>query len=116
MTIEANQPALFEMVVGNDGPEARKAAELVITLPKDVIFVRATDRGTYDPVARTVKWDLGEVRPGERRSIVWNGIVKEPGKLTFGANLTAGGKEQREMKCPVKAVAADGPSLPASDK
>lgn len=110
--VPANTPALFEMVVGNDGSESRKAAELVITLPKDVIFVRATDRGTYDPVARTVKWDLGEVRPGERRSVVWNGIVKEPGKLTFGANLVAGGKEQKEIKCPVKAVAAEGPTLP----
>jgi Transglutaminase family, C-terminal ig like domain/Domain of unknown function DUF11 len=110
--VEANRPALFEMVVGNDGPESRKAAELVITLPKDVIFVRATDRGTYDPVARTVKWDLGEVRPGERRSVVWNGIVKEPGKLTFGANLIAGGKEQKEIKSTVKAIPADGPTLP----
>jgi uncharacterized protein DUF11/transglutaminase superfamily protein len=114
--VEANRPALFEMVVGNDGPEARKAAELVITLPKDVIFVRATDRGVYDPVARTVKWELGEVRPGERRSVVWNGIVKEPGKLMFGANLMAGGKEQKELKCPVKAVAGDGPRLPDTDK
>lgn len=114
--VEANRPALFEMVVGNDGPEARKAAELVITLPKDVIFVRATDRGTYDPVTRTVKWDLGEVKPGERRSVVWNGIVKEPGKLSFGANLMAGGKEQKDLKCPVKAVAGDGPTLPETDK
>jgi uncharacterized repeat protein (TIGR01451 family) len=111
--VEANRPALFEMVVANDGPDARKAAELVITLPKDVIFVRATDRGVYDPVARTVKWDLGEVSPGERRSVVWNAIVKEPGKLTFGANLSAAGKEQKELKCPVKAVAADGADQPA---
>ena len=115
--VEANKPALFEMVVGNDGPDSRKAAELVITLPKDVIFVRATDRGVYDPVSRTVKWELGEVAPGERRSVVWNGIVKEPGKLAFGANLTAGGKEQTELKCPVKALPpADGPTLPKPGK
>ena len=105
--VEANKPALFEMVVANDGPEPRKAAELVVTLPKDVIFVRATDRGTYDPVSRTVKWDLGEVGPGERRSVVWNAVIKEPGKLSFGANLTAAGKEQKEMRYGLKAVPSD---------
>ena len=61
--VEANKPALFELVVGNDAADARKGAELVITLPKEVIFVRATDRGVYDPVARTVKWELGSVAP-----------------------------------------------------
>jgi uncharacterized repeat protein (TIGR01451 family) len=115
--VEANKPALFELVVANDGSEVRKAAELVVTLPKDVIFVRATDRGVYDPVARTVKWDLGEVGPGERRSVVWNAVIKEPGKLSFGANLTAAGKEQKEIRCPVKAVSPDaGPSLPKPGK
>ena len=75
-------------------------------------FVRATDRGVYDPVARTVKWDLGSVAPGERRSVVWNGIVKEPGKLAFAASLKAGGKGQQEIRCPVKAIAPDGPAMP----
>jgi len=110
--VEANKSALFELVVGNDAADARKGAELVITLPKEVIFVRATDRGVYDPVARTVKWDLGSVAPGERRSVVWNGIVKEPGKLAFAASLKAGGKGQQEVRCPVKAVAAEGPAMP----
>jgi hypothetical protein len=111
-TVEANQPALFEVVVGNEAAEARSATELVVTLPKDVIFVRATDHGVYDPVARTVKWDLGSVAAGERRSVVWNGIAKGPGKLSFGANVSAGGKPHREMTCPVKAVPADEPPPP----
>jgi len=114
--VEANKPALFELVVGNDAADPKKAAELVVTLPKEVIFVRATDRGVYDPVARTVKWDLGPVAPGERRSVVWNGIVKEPGKLSFGANLKAGGKDQKDVQCPVKAVPPDEPAPLKGDK
>lgn len=110
--VEANKSALFELVVGNDAADIRKGAELVVTLPKEVIFVRATDRGVYDPVARTVKWDLGQVSPGERRSVVWNGIVKEPGKLAFGASLKAAGKEQKELHCTVKAIPADVPPPP----
>ena len=114
--VEANKPALFELVVGNDAGDSKKAAELVVTLPKEVIFVRATDRGVYDPVARTVKWDLGTVAPGERRSVVWNGIVKEPGKLSFAASLKAGGKDQKDVQCPVQAVPADDPAPPKSGK
>jgi hypothetical protein len=114
--VEANKPALFELVIGNDAADARKGAELVVTLPKEVIFVRATDRGVYDPVARTVKWDLGNVAPGERRSVVWNGIVKEPGKLSFAASLKAAGKGQKEMQCPVKAIPADEPAPLKTDK
>jgi hypothetical protein len=108
--VEANKPALFELVVGNDAADPKKAAELVVTLPKEVIFVRATDRGVYDPITRTVKWDLGQVAPGERRSVVWNGIVKEPGKLTFAASLKAAGKDQKEVQCPLKAVPANEPA------
>jgi hypothetical protein len=107
--VEANKPALFELLIGNDAADPKKAAELVVTLPKEVIFVRATDRGVYDPVARTVKWDLGQVAPGERRSVVWNGIVKEPGKLSFAASLKAGGKDQKDLQCPLKAVPTNEP-------
>lgn len=114
--VEANRPALIELVVGNDAADPKNAAELVVTLPKEVIFVRATDRGVYDPVTRTVKWDLGPVAPGERRSVVWNGIIKEPGKLSFGANLKAGGKEQKELQCPLKAVPGEEPSPLKGDK
>lgn len=114
--VEANKPALFELVVGNDAADAKKGAELVVTLPKEVIFVRATDRGVYDPVARTVKWDLGNVAPGERRAVVWNGIIKEPGKLSFAASLKAAGKDQKAMECPLKAVPADAPAPPKGDK
>ena len=114
--VEANKPALFELVVGNDANDPKKATELVVTLPKEVIFVRATDRGVYDPVARTVKWDLGNVAPGERRSVVWNGIVQEPGQLSFAASLKAGGKEQKDIQCPVKALPVDGPAPPKGKK
>jgi uncharacterized repeat protein (TIGR01451 family) len=114
--VETNQPALFELVVGNDGPEARPGAELVVTLPKDVIFVRATDRGVYDPIARTVKWDLGSVGPGERRSVVWNGIAKGAGKHSFAASVSAGGKPHRDLTCPVKALPADEPPPAKGDK
>jgi hypothetical protein len=115
--VEANKPALFELVVGNDAAEPKRAAELVVTLPKGVIFVRATDRGVYDPVARTVRWELGNVAAGERRSVVWNGVVKEPGKLSFAASLKAAGKAQKDLQCPVKALPPDEPApLPKGDK
>jgi uncharacterized repeat protein (TIGR01451 family) len=114
--VEANKPALIELVVGNDAADPKKAAELVVTLPKEVIFVRATDRGVYDPVTRTVKWDLGQVAPGERRSVVWNGIIKEPGKLSFAASLKAGGKEQKDLQCPLKAVPGEEPAHLKGDK
>lgn len=114
--VEANKSALFELVVGNDAADPKTAAELVVTLPKEVIFVRATDRGVYDPVARTVKWDLGQVAPGERRSVVWNGIIKEPGKLSFAASLKAAGQEQKDLQCPVKAIPGDEPAPPKGEK
>ena len=74
--VEANKPALFELVVGNDAADPKKAAELVVTLPKEVIFVRATDRGVYDPITRTVKWDLGQVAPGSGGRLCGTGLSR----------------------------------------
>jgi Domain of unknown function DUF11/Transglutaminase family, C-terminal ig like domain len=105
--ITANKSVQFELVVGNDGSAVRKSSELVVTLPKELIFLRATDRGVYDPVARTLKWDLGPIAPGEKRWVVWDGLIKEPGKLTIATNLKSAGKEQRDVQTPLTATATD---------
>ncbi len=47
-----------------DGPEA--AAVLVDVLRTGLDFVSATGGGSFDPSARTVTWDLGEMAPGDR--------------------------------------------------
>jgi hypothetical protein len=104
--VGVEKAALYELVVCNDGAEARPGVEVRVTLPKEVTFVRATDRGTYDADARTVRWDLGPVRPGEKRGVVWNGTATAAGQWACPAVLVVDGKVHGEVVCTVRAVAA----------
>jgi hypothetical protein len=104
-TVEVEKPALFELVVSNDAAEIRPGVEVRITLPKEVTFVRATDRGAYDTATRTVRWDLGSVKPGEKRGVVWNGLSTTTGHWTYPAVLVVDGKVQSEVTCTVRAIA-----------
>ncbi|HVK14664.1 MAG TPA: hypothetical protein VM597_38350 [Gemmataceae bacterium] len=104
--VEVERSALFELVVSNDAAESRTGVEVRLTLPKEVAFVRATDRGTFDAATRTVKWDVGTIRPGEKRGVVWNGMMTAAGHWACPAVLVVDGKVQSEVTCTVKAVAA----------
>jgi hypothetical protein len=103
--VDVERPALFELVVSNDAAEARPGVEVRITLPKEVTFIRATDRGAFDTGTRTVRWDLGVVKPGEKRGVVWNGMTTAAGQWTCPAVLVVDGKVQSEVTCAVRAVA-----------
>ena len=105
--VEVEKPALFELVVSNDAAESRTGVEVRLTLPKEVAFVRATDRGAFDSGTRTVRWELGAVRPGEKRGVVWNGLTTAAGQWVCPAVLVVDGKVQSEVTCTVKAIAAE---------
>ena len=47
----------------NYGSADAKGVKIVENVPKDFIFVSATDGGVYDPATHTVTWDIGNV-PG----------------------------------------------------
>ena len=102
--VEVNRPALHELVVTNDGPNPAPKVELVLTLPKEVDFARATDRGEFDPTTRNLRWEFGDLPPGAKRVVVWNGLIRSTGEWPARARLRVEGKDLREFPCTLRAV------------
>ena len=70
---------------------------LTATLPDGLAFVRGTDNAAYDPATRTVRWSLGDVQPGERREVAWNGTAKGAGDLKATFRLAVGAQTRKEV-------------------
>jgi uncharacterized repeat protein (TIGR01451 family) len=72
---------LFELTVRNDGTSGARPVSLVVWLPEGLSFLRATAQGRYEEQSRTLRWDLGELRPLEARTVAWNGTAQKAGDL-----------------------------------
>ncbi len=95
---------LFGLTVANDGSAPARQVVLTATLPDGLAFVRGTDNATYDAATRTVRWDLGDVQPGERREVAWNGTAKAVGDLKATIRLAAGAQTRREAAWTTRVV------------
>ncbi len=80
---------LFGLTVANDGSAPARQVVLTATLPDGLAFVRGTDNAAYDAATHTVRWDLGDVQPGERRELAWNGTARAAGDLKATFRLAA---------------------------
>jgi uncharacterized repeat protein (TIGR01451 family) len=92
-----NWPASFEFVVRNDGTEAVPRARLGVALPEGVAFVRANENGVYGAGDHSLSWDLGDLRPGQERTLLWNGVARQVGEQTCQVVLTSGGKTWKRL-------------------
>jgi uncharacterized repeat protein (TIGR01451 family) len=98
LDLSANGPKLlyqswagsFELVVHNDGKELIPQVHLVAGLPEGMAFVRASDGATYDAETHSICWNLGDLRPGEGRTLLWNGVARGAGDLVCRITLAAG--------------------------
>jgi uncharacterized repeat protein (TIGR01451 family) len=59
--VVANSVLTYSVSVNNAGPDAGNDTTLVDTLPPDVIFMSASDGGTYDAQTGAVTWHVGTV-------------------------------------------------------
>ncbi len=91
---------LFGLTVANDGSAPAHQVVLTATLPDGLTFVRGTDNAAYDAATHTVRWDLGDVQPGERRELAWNGTARAAGDLKATFRLAAGGRRGGRSRGP----------------
>src|SRR5205085_1425494 len=75
--LQAGGAGVFELTVRNEGGEVIRQARLATGLPPGLAFVLASDRGGYDPAAHTLSWDLGDLQPGEGRTVLWKALARE---------------------------------------
>jgi hypothetical protein len=94
---------LFEVTVRNDGSQGC-AVGVSVSLPEGITFVRASDRGTYDRQSRTIHWELADLRPGDRRALVWNGVGCQLGEMAYQVRLTSHHKVCHETAGKVRVV------------
>jgi uncharacterized repeat protein (TIGR01451 family) len=112
-TLHAEFTGLFGLTVANDGTTTVRQVVLTAVLPEGLAFVRATDDGAYDPATRTLTWTLGDVQPGERRELAWNGTAQGTGELKAKVRLAAGAQTRREIAWATR-VADGGAARPAA--
>src|SRR5262249_41150315 len=75
----------FELAVRNEGSEMVSEAGLCACLPPGMAFVLASDGGRYDSATHTISWKLGDLGPGEGRTLLWNGVARDAGDSEGGA-------------------------------
>jgi uncharacterized repeat protein (TIGR01451 family) len=111
----ANSMTIYDLTVRNDGSEAIHQAHLMVGLPPGLAFVLASDRGRYDSTSRALIWDLGDLLPGEGRTVLWKAIAREVGNHEYKAVLTVGDRVCREIALRTQVVRApDASPQPAA--
>jgi uncharacterized repeat protein (TIGR01451 family) len=116
-------PASYELSLRNEGVEVVPQARLAAVLPPGLGFVGADASGVYAPATHSVSWELGDLRPGKERSVLWNGIARGNGDQECEATVTSGSRTCRRlswkmtmvraapMPAPVPAAAPPRPDL-----
>jgi uncharacterized repeat protein (TIGR01451 family) len=92
-----NWPGSFELIFRNEGGEPIPQVGVVAGLPEGMAFVRASDNAVYDAATHSLYWNLGELKAGEERTLVWNGVATRTGDLQGKAMLAMGGKPFKEV-------------------
>jgi uncharacterized repeat protein (TIGR01451 family) len=70
-------------------PEAAPAARQNTTTPQDIVFVAASDGGKRE--GDSIRWSLGTLKPGERRTVRMTIRAVVPGKARNVTTVTADG-------------------------
>jgi uncharacterized repeat protein (TIGR01451 family) len=107
-------PASFEIAVHNEGADAVRQVRLVAALPEGIAFVRATENGTYTADSHGLSWDLGDLGPGEERTLLWNGIARGTGEQVCRLTLTSGPRTHKALSWQTTVVRAAQPPAAAT--
>jgi len=80
----AGETVRYEVTYRNIGPAASGEGRIVDQLPPGVVFVSASNGGTYHPGSHVVRWSVGTVTAGETGTVVVRVRVRtgaDPGKV-----------------------------------
>jgi uncharacterized repeat protein (TIGR01451 family) len=113
-TLVDGWPASYELSLRNEGADVLPQARLVASLPSGLAFVGADGRGVYAAETHSVAWDLGDLRPGEERSLLWNGMARGSGEQVCEATVTSGARTCKRLswKTILMRAATAPPAMP----
>jgi uncharacterized repeat protein (TIGR01451 family) len=92
-----NATGVYELLVRNEGTATARRAYVTVALPEGFAFGRASEPGQHDAKEHCIVWNLGEMRPAEVRSLVWNGVNGKAGLIEFRIKLIAGPLQRQEV-------------------
>lgn len=104
----------FELVLRNDGRAAVGRLAIVAGLPRGLAVVRASDGGTYAAKDHRLHWELENLKPGESRTLVWNGVARGVGEQVCKVQLSAGTWLQEAVAWQTAVMKASGEQAPAA--
>ncbi len=82
-----NRPAKYELTVTNTGDAVARSVVLVDTIPNGIEFASASDGGRYG--GRRVEWALGDLNPGDARTVTVECSTLAIGTVRNTARATA---------------------------
>jgi uncharacterized repeat protein (TIGR01451 family) len=109
-TLPCNGSGSYTLRVSNEGTASARSVRLVVALPEGLAFLQAGDHAAYDAENHAIIWNLGDLGAGEKRTVTWTGVAKEPGDLVWRATLCTGEKALEPATWTIKV--ARGTTLP----
>ncbi len=103
---------LFELTVRNDQAAVARQVSLTVQLPPGLAFVRASEGGAYNARNHAVSWPVGDLQPGEHRTLAWNGIGVKAGEQECKVQLQSSGGACREVRWTTTILPGAGPVAP----
>jgi extracellular elastinolytic metalloproteinase len=86
LTAAPGSEITYTINYANIGPAAAEEAKIIDGLPGQLVFVSASDGGTYDASQRAVKWNLGSVASGLKGEVTVTARLRDG--LKIGTVLT----------------------------
>jgi uncharacterized repeat protein (TIGR01451 family) len=86
-----NWPATFEAVLENHGDQPIRGAGFEVKLPAGFADLRASDKPGYDSASHRIVWKFDELKPGEKKTLIWFGFGKQADDLIHTGTITIGG-------------------------
>ena len=80
------RPATYQITVSNTGNMTATGVQIVDEVPTDIAFVSASDGGQHD--GTRVRWSLGSLAPGAKRTVQVVLRAKKAGELINRATVT----------------------------
>jgi len=122
LALEANGPRLlylewtgtFEVFLRNDDTRPVQQVRVSVALPAGLAVARAGDDGVYDVKSHVLSWHLGDLMPGETRTLVWSGVARAVGDQVCQVHVAAGSHGRKALNWRTTVADTDRSRQPAA--
>lgn len=102
--IYIDRPAVFTNSIRNGGATAVKQIRIAEVVPAGMEFVEASDGGRFDPVQRTIVWDLPGLSPGAETAVSSKLVARSPGSVQSKVSASGPAGSSAAVKADIDVV------------